>query len=374
MSTLILGFPNDIHIHAVRWALDQVSARSEVLYTSDLPQVARTSIRVGGGAPPRAQLRLGALRYETGAFDAVWFRRSGRPVRPHGMTDADWTITERECDHHVRALRRQLGPGARWLNDPDARERALLKPLQLEAAQATGFAVPETLFSNDPDEIRAFYSEFRECGVVFKLNVMANWHAQAAGDRFALFTTVLREDDLRDDEAISSCPGIYQRKIEKRYELRVTCMDEACFAARLDSQERDGTRTDWRADFSRPLPPRPVALPRHVEQRCLAFMKRMGLAFGCIDLIVTPEGEYVFLEVNEMGQFLWVEEGEPAFPLLRAFATLLVERKLSPGSRLVGTDALSYRSFLASGAWEAGRLEDAERHAAFEARGVGVEP
>jgi hypothetical protein len=36
----------------------------------------------------------------------------------------------------------------------------------------------------------------------------------------------------------------------------------------------------------------------------------LGLAFGCIDLIVTPEGEHIFLEVNEMGQFLWVRTSQ----------------------------------------------------------------
>jgi hypothetical protein len=260
------------------------------------------------------------------------------------------------------------------VNDIEARERALLKSLQLEAAQATGFVIPETLFGNDPDTVRKFFSEHRASGVVFKLNYLANWHAQTLDERYTLFTTQLAEDQLRDDEAISSCPAIYQRKVEKRYELRVTCMDEVCFAARLDSQDRDGTRTDWRADFSRPLIPRFVELPRRIEQLCIALLKRMGLAFGCIDLIVTPDDEYVFLEVNEMGQFLWVEEGEPAFPLLRAFTTFLVERKLTPAQKLVGSEALSFQAFRDSGAWEAGRREDAEQHAVFTAPGVGVEP
>jgi len=373
MSILILGFPLDVHIHAVRWALNQVSVRNEIVYTSDIPQVLRSSIRIGGGRTARAEFRHGASHGATGAFQTVWFRRGGLPMRPAAMNDADWTITQRECDHYIRSLRYHLGPQACWVNDIDARERALLKSLQLETALASGFAIPDTLFSNDPDEIRRFYTEFRASGVVFKLSYLANWHAQTLGERYTLFTTQISEEDLRDDAAMSDCPGIYQRKIEKKYELRVTCMDEVCFAARLDSQDRQGTRIDWRADFSRPMVPRTVQLPPHVEERCIALLKRMGLVFGCIDLIVTPDDEYVFLEVNEMGQFLWVEEAEPAFPLLRAFATLLVDRKLTSGSKLVGSHALSFQSFLASGALEAGRREDADQHAVFSAPGVGIE-
>ena len=59
---------------------------------------------------------------------------------------------------------------------------------------------------------------------------------------------------------------------------------------------------------------------------CRALLRRLGLVFGCIDFIVTPEGEYVFLEVNQMGQFLWVELANPEFPLLQAFAEFLVSQ------------------------------------------------
>src|SRR6185295_14798986 len=48
------------------------------------------------------------------------------------------------------------------------------------------------------------------------------------------------------------------------------------------------------------------------------------IVFGCFDFIVTPQDEYIFLEVNEMGQFLWVEEINPAIMLLEPFAEFLV--------------------------------------------------
>ena len=372
MTVLIFGFPLDIHIHAVRWMLRHVDVRSEVVYTSDLPQVLRASIRIGG-ATPNAHFRRDGAGTVSGPFESVWFRRSGLPMQPPGMTDADWTIAQRECDHQIRALRHQLAPGAFWVNDIAARERAMLKALQLEAAEAVGFAIPETLFGNDPDDIRRFFHEFRDSGVIFKLSYQAHWQGASDSERFSLFTTELTEAHLRDDRALSACPAFYQRKIAKAYELRVTCMDQACFAARLDSQQSRNTRVDWRADFSRPMQPHPVALPPQVEARCITLMKKLGLAFGCIDLVVTPDGEHVFLEVNEMGQFLWVEAREPSFPLLRAFATLLVEKRLAPGSRLVGDETLGFAAFQDSGAWDRGRLEDDARHAPYHAPGVAME-
>lgn len=217
MSILIFGFPHDVHLHAVRWALGKVSADHHVVYTPDLPQHLRASIFMTPGAGANASFRDRTVRGATGRYHAVWFRRSGLAMRPPGMLDADWMVAERECDHHVRTLRRYLAPDVYWVNDIEARERALLKSPQLEAAMACGLPIPETLFSNDPDDIRHFYAAHRARGVVFKLCMQTHWVAEGSGARHALFTTELHDEHLQDDEALSSCPAIYQRKIEKQY-------------------------------------------------------------------------------------------------------------------------------------------------------------
>ena len=54
-------------------------------------------------------------------------------------------------------------------------------------------------------------------------------------------------------------------------------------------------------------------------------MHSYGLTYGAIDLIVTPAGEYVFLENNPVGQFLFVEELVPELDMAGALATCLVE-------------------------------------------------
>ncbi|MFM9073679.1 MAG: hypothetical protein ACKOOC_09800, partial [Cyanobium sp.] len=67
-----------------------------------------------------------------------------------------------------------------------------------------------------------------------------------------------------------------------------------------------------------------VELPEQVRSACIGLMHELGLVFGYIDLIVTKDQEYVFLEVNQMGQFLWVEEANPNIPLLDAFCQFLM--------------------------------------------------
>ena len=37
-------------------------------------------------------------------------------------------------------------------------------------------------------------------------------------------------------------------------------------------------------------------------------MKTVGLAFAAIDMVETPGGDFVFLEMNPSGQWLWIDD------------------------------------------------------------------
>lgn len=94
---------------------------------------------------------------------------------------------------------------------------------------------------------------------------------------------------------------------------------EKVFAAKIHSQEEERTRVDFR-DFTADVRYEAAELPPEVERRCLQFVHSYSLRFGALDLIVTPEGRYVFLENNPVGQFLFVEELVPALAMTDAVA------------------------------------------------------
>ncbi|BDI19823.1 hypothetical protein ANSO36C_56250 [Nostoc cf. commune SO-36] len=61
--------------------------------------------------------------------------------------------------------------------------------------------------------------------------------------------------------------------------------------------------------------------------RCLkAFMGKFGLLFGALDFIVTPSGEYVFLEINPLGEWGMLEKNLD-LPIASAIADALLQRK-----------------------------------------------
>lgn len=70
-------------------------------------------------------------------------------------------------------------------------------------------------------------------------------------------------------------------------------------------------------------------LPKNVQAMLLSFMNSAKLSFAAIDLIVTPDNDYVFLEANPDGQYLWIE-GITGAPISKAIARTLSEPPKTP--------------------------------------------
>ncbi|MCE9574782.1 MAG: hypothetical protein K8W52_16655 [Deltaproteobacteria bacterium] len=323
--------PDDIHAAAVACALERRGHELVALYASDLPRAATVAITVGASAP---SVRVG----DTVIDDAtsVWLRRPTRPVLPADMHPHDRPVAERELDAVVRGLYDVLAPRALWVNPIDCHRGANSKLRQLASAREVGLAVPETLVSNDPARIRALLAA-HPGEVIYKPFLPAVW--RGGGERLYPLTAVLDETELPDDDVLRLTPGIFQPRIAKRHELRVTIIGDHVVTARIHSQDARATQLDWRADDARP-PLELDALDPEIEVRCRALMRRLGIVFGCFDFIVTPMGEHVFLEVNEQGQWLWVEQALPEAFLLDRFSAMLAQGR--PDFRWSRAEAVGY--------------------------------
>lgn len=239
------------------------------------------------------------------------------------MHPGDLPVARRECRHLLRSLYQLASPEAFWVNPLASDPRADLKPVQLAAAVRAGLTIPRTLISNDPSQIRCFLEELRG-RTVYKPFHGSQWEDD---DLMAvLLTNEVTVEDLPRDETLRLTPGIFQERIDKAHELRVTVMGSHVVTARLVTQESAATRLDWRMPGVKTRV-EPDRLPRRVEQACRRLMRDLGIVFGCFDFIVTPDGEHVFLEVNPAGQFLWVEEAQPEIRLLAPFVDFLLARR-----------------------------------------------
>lgn len=250
---------------------------------------------------------------------SVWYRKPVDPAPPDGAADAGTqALVLGETRELLDSLRADRRP--RWVNNPHDNALARHKLPQLRLARALGLRTPRTLVTNDPARARAFQAEVAAPLVCKALKEVG----YAEGDDWrSLFARVVAPGEFAAHaDAVALCPTLFQEYIAKDHELRVTVIGAALFCCRIDSQAVADAKIDWRRADPARVPHRIVPLDPVVERALRAMLAAYGLAFGAFDLIVTPAGEHVFLELNPNGQWLWVERATGA-GLSAAMADLL---------------------------------------------------
>lgn len=320
---LTLTTPDDHHAIYVQEALRHKGGDTQLWYTADLAQLQDASVEIDGEAT-RWRVSGADLDFGPVAPEVIWFRRPARPVLSDAVHPADRKWANREHEEFFRWLIEFLPADVFQVNSPERARRANSKIYQLQAAQRVGLRFPQTLYSNDTRKIRAFLRHHGGQAVYKSITQQGPW--LLSDQSYAvLYTSLLTEDGLPDDEVLKATPGIFQQLLQKAFELRVTVIGKRVFPAKIDSQATRKGQLDWRRALD-DMTWEETDIPAELSRTILKLMEEMGLAFGCLDFVVTPEGEYVFLEVNEMGQFLFVEH-EAGTPLLDAFCEMLLQGK-----------------------------------------------
>jgi len=305
---LLLTNANDSTAPLVEKELSALGAGFFRFNTEDYGTSVSLSSRIGVTGDV-SHLEAGSIRILGQEVRSIWNRRPASPVcaMPGGASEAK-IFAEEELHSALHGWLRSLD--ARWMSHPDSIRSAGYKLPQLRLARELGFRIPETLVSNNPSEIRDFDSFLRGKGGKLAAKLISKGPPKAAhpDEQYVVFTQILSESDLQNDATLGLCPAMYQEYVEKAFELRVTVAGNEIFACEIHSQQSETTHIDWRR-YDLPNTPHLVhdASPELVR-RCLEITRHFRLEFAAIDLIVTPEGETVFLELNPNGQWGWIEE------------------------------------------------------------------
>jgi glutathione synthase/RimK-type ligase-like ATP-grasp enzyme len=238
--------------------------------------------------------RTGGGGIDLSTVGAVWWRRL-QPFRlPVALTDpVHCRLAMSEAETAFRGLYQAMNTF--WVNDPVLDAAAHHKPFQLALAQEVGLTIPTTLMTNYPEEARDFWRRHRG-NVIYKMFIALPeaWRE----------TRRLRSDETALAEAVRTTPVIFQSYIEAVADVRVTIIGDEIFAASTDVR-----KGEYPIDFQMNLDARfeTHELPSEVQDTLRLLTRRLGLEYGAVDVRLTPEGSYVFLEINPAGQFLWIE-------------------------------------------------------------------
>jgi ATP-grasp ribosomal peptide maturase len=255
------------------------------------------------------------------AIKSIWYRRPTHYTLHEQLPDPYRYFADGEATKGFGGVLRSLE--CLWVSHPDALRAASYKPRQLQYARELGLRIPRTLITNDPSAFLQFYETCQGKIISKTLN---NGFIAVGGDAYhAIYTSVVSPALLQHADNVRLTAHLFQEQVEKELELRVTVIGSMVFAVAIFSQHSERTRIDWRKHYP-DLRYSVYALPEAISQQCLALVRHFRLVYGTIDLILTPEGECVFLELNPGGQYLWLEQ-ETGLPLTEALIDVLVAGK-----------------------------------------------
>ena len=330
---LLLTFADDVSVQRVASKLERRGAEFLWFNSAELPARAELSLTYAPDGRLRQLLRRGGKEYDLGRVTAAWVHRPTGPV-PHeevrGRDDRSYVRAETSDFFHgaLETLDCLWVPAPRWRV-----ARGQCKPWQLKLAGELGFEIPPTLMTSSPKDFLEFY---RENGGHLVSKAVYNGCVPPgqtqSPDAAFIFTEVVSGRDVGYAHAVRYCPVTFQPYVPKELELRVTVVGRQVFAAAILSQATHRTRYDWRHFDLYHTGHRPHDLPEAVSDRCLRLVERMGLTFGAIDLILTPDGRYVFLEINPSGQWMWIED-QARLPISDALCDLLMSREEAAAAR-----------------------------------------
>ncbi|MES2217896.1 MAG: hypothetical protein V4501_05760 [Pseudomonadota bacterium] len=321
-NILIPTKPDDQHALFVKLALEKKGHQAILWYTADFPELQTHSFEF---QKENISWRAQGTDFEVQEdlkFDVVWWRRPRRPVIPNYVHPEDMENATYENMELYKAFWHIVAPDAFWVNPIWGAKKSSCKLLQLKIAKSLDFNIPATLVSNNPTDIKKFISKNAASNTIFKPLFPVAWFGK--NEIRLTYTKEINLNMLPNDKYLQTTAGIFQKKIDKAFELRVNIFGNTCIAAKLSSQQHPQGIEDWRKIPTNELLIDTFKLPDDIFRKCKLLMQEFGIVFGCFDFIVTPEGEYYFLEINEQGQFLWIEDVNPNIKILDAFTDFLI--------------------------------------------------
>ncbi len=169
------------------------------------------------------------------------------------------------------------------------------KLIVCEIAQSVGLKIPKSLLISEKKYLNS--GNLASCTKSISGSTILNY------DNFHSAGYTTRVTDLKNIPDFFF-PSYIQDYIEKKYEIRIFFLKNKFWSMAIFSQNDPITDVDFR-NYNRQKPNRtvPFLLPIDIQEKIKILMQKINLNSGSIDMIVSPNLEFYFLEVNPVGQF-----------------------------------------------------------------------
>ena len=121
------------------------------------------------------------------------------------------------------------------------------------------------------------------------------------GYRYYTYTELLNETSMLFNDNICFFPSLITKMVEKEYEIRSFYLAGHFFSMAIFSQSCEQTKIDFRKYEDNRV--EPYKLPENIERKTKNLFNKLNFNCGSVDFIVDKKGNYIFLEINPVGQF-----------------------------------------------------------------------
>lgn len=247
---------------------------------------------------------VGGTTISLADLTGVWYRRgwfqfahstnlTELPIALQGPVEAQLALDMAGLNEFITEVVFERG-----INSPV--DNKLNKLAVLRLASRLGLSTPNTLVTTSKTDVANFRNRH---GRIITKNLTGGVFIQHGKTMLQGYTSEVT-DDILPMLASGFFPMMFQELLDKAYEVRTFFLNGRMWSSAIFSQSSESTALDFRNyDRSRPNRTPPYVLPVEVEHRLLALMRSLRLTCGSIDLVVRPNDDHVFLEVNPVGQF-----------------------------------------------------------------------
>jgi ATP-GRASP peptide maturase of grasp-with-spasm system len=254
-------------------------------------------------------------------IETVWYRKGG-------LSFEQWLEQQFNNNYIDRYIQRELKVVTDYIYYVLSRKKMLatkftssMNKLHVNAlAEALGLKTPDFIISTEKERLSRFLTEKKEDCITKAIS--ETFYATIDQQFIISYTEPVSPADLPPYPNHIK-PTLLQEKIDKKYELRIFYLDGVCYSSAIFSQNDSQTKVDFRKyNFVKPNRTIPYRLPEAVANQLHQLMQQLTLKTGSIDMLVTNNNEYIFLEVNPVGQFGMVS-GPCNYPLEKNIAQFL---------------------------------------------------
>lgn len=316
MAVIIIASRLDYHAAVVAWALEEVGHQVVFWESSGCSPNRQGTIEVD----ENTNICIGELTLSSS--DTVWLRRPQPVDISEHLFYADKKFVTNETNAFFMSFLYQLEvSGIRCVNPCSVAKFIEHKTVQLVLARRAGFSVPHTIFGNNGRAISKFLDKHSN-NIVHKSFLPHLWGNNDSGGAASTQTFDLGTSGAYYESLYALCPGIYQERICKVLDVRLVMMGANLCAFALRTSHGD---LDWRTCSNKNnTRVEAIEIPSGVRVAVHRFTNETHLVFGSFDFAVDQRGQWWFLEVNEGGQFLWLDDWEPTCGLLQQFVQFLI--------------------------------------------------